>query len=106
MPLIHPQSAGHSSERAEGVGQEQLVEFRHAASRYGEGAWREKACCGSAVVNVRRISSAYRKFSTRMMSLFSASTCVYRIVPLSGETANPGACLAGRFSRSNTREVP
>jgi hypothetical protein len=47
--------------------------------------------------------SAYRKLSTRMTSLLSASTCVYRIVPLSGATANPGACLAGRSSRSNTR---
>jgi len=49
--------------------------------------------------------SAYRKLSTRMTSLLSASTCVYRIVSLSGATANPGACLAGRSSRSNTRAV-
>jgi hypothetical protein len=47
----------------------------------------------------------YRKFSTRMMSLCNASSCVYRIVFLSGEIANPGAPQAGPFSRSNTRVI-
>jgi hypothetical protein len=45
--------------------------------------------------------SVYRKFSRRIMSVFIASDCMYRIVLLSGETANPGLPLAGGFSKSN-----
>jgi hypothetical protein len=48
---------------------------------------------------------SHRKFSTSMMSLLNASSWVYRIVPLSEDTASPGAWVAGRFSRSNTRVV-
>jgi hypothetical protein len=47
---VHYFRIARQTQHAEGVGQEWLVEFRLASSRYVDVAWRENACCGIALV--------------------------------------------------------
>ena len=57
---------------------ETVAEISSAAKRCREVAWRQSACCGlgSSATVYAGTGSAYRKLSTRMTSLLSASNCV------------------------------